>query len=385
VVPGELARSHLFQLLTAKDPDDRMPQKDDPLPAAQIALLERWIKDGAKFDGPDPKKPFASFSATGPQPDPPASYVRPVPVLALAFGGDGKELAAGGYHEITIWDAANGTLLRRIKNVAQQTQALAFSPGGALLAAASGTPGKIGEVKLFNPGTGALLQTLVTGGDIMLALAFSPDGQQLATAGSDNTVRLFDVATGQQLFAVEQHADWVLGLAFSPDGGTIASASRDKTARLLGAKTGELEQTYAGHSGAVFDVAFSGDGKRVFSASRDKEIHIWDVKDAKKIAEIGGFDGEVVKLCASSNQVFSICTDRLARQHSIAGKKTELVRTLEGHADVIYSLALHQPTHRLATGSFDGEVRVWDADSGTQQTNFIAAPGYRNRNVSSAR
>jgi WD40 repeat protein len=209
VVPGELARSHLFQLLTAKDSDDRMPQKDDPLPAAQIALLERWIKDGAKFDGPDPKKPFTSFSATGPQPDPPASYVRPVPVLALAFGGDGKELAAGGYHEITIWDAANGTLLRRIKNVAQQTQALAFSPGGALLAAASGTPGKIGEVKLFNPGTGALLQTLVTGGDIMLALAFSPDGQQLATAGSDNTVRLFDVATGQQLFAVEQHADAV--------------------------------------------------------------------------------------------------------------------------------------------------------------------------------
>ena len=51
VVPGQPERSKLFQLLVAKDADDRMPQKDDPLPAAPLALIERWIKEGAKFDG----------------------------------------------------------------------------------------------------------------------------------------------------------------------------------------------------------------------------------------------------------------------------------------------------------------------------------------------
>jgi len=108
VLAGEPARSHLFQLIAAKDPDDRMPQKDDPLPAKQIELIERWIKQGARFDGSDPRQTLASLVAAGAQPDPPANYVRPVPVVALAFSPNGKELAAGGYHEITVWDSHNG-------------------------------------------------------------------------------------------------------------------------------------------------------------------------------------------------------------------------------------------------------------------------------------
>ena len=60
IVAGEPKRSRLFQLLTAKDADDRMPQKDDPLPSVQIALIEKWIKEGAKFDGADSKATLAS-------------------------------------------------------------------------------------------------------------------------------------------------------------------------------------------------------------------------------------------------------------------------------------------------------------------------------------
>jgi hypothetical protein len=54
VTPGDPKKSEFYRLLVEKDPDSRMPQKDDPLPATQIALIERWIKNGAKFDGADP-------------------------------------------------------------------------------------------------------------------------------------------------------------------------------------------------------------------------------------------------------------------------------------------------------------------------------------------
>src|SRR5438552_5699348 len=37
ITPGDPSHSKLYQLITATDPDDRMPQKDDPLPEAQIA------------------------------------------------------------------------------------------------------------------------------------------------------------------------------------------------------------------------------------------------------------------------------------------------------------------------------------------------------------
>jgi WD40 repeat protein len=376
IVPGDPTKSHLFQLLVAKDEDDRMPQKDDPLPATQIALIERWIQDGAKFDGPDPAATLASLLPPTVHPDPPAIYPRPVPILALAFSPDGKELAASGYHEITLWNPASGTLLRRIKNIARQTQALAFNPDGSLIAACGGTPGRLGEIKFLDPKNGSVLKTLATTTDFGLALAFSADGKRLVAGGADNTIRLFDVASGKEERRIEQHADWVMGLAFSPDGAHFASASRDKTARLFDATTGELEETYDGHGQPVFSAAFSEDGKRVFSAGRDKEVHAWSTNDAKKVFEVGGFEGDVLRLVAHGDQLFSCATDKQVRQHRLNDKKAELVRTYSGHRDVVYALAHDASMKRLASGSFDGEVRVWEVENGNVVTNFIAAPGW---------
>src|SRR6266480_2952229 len=97
VVPGQPEQSELVRRLTATDEDDRMPQKDDPLPAEQIALIEGWIKDGATFDGTDPKAPLVTLIPKAPHPDPPPAYRHPVAVTALAFNPEGNELAAGGY------------------------------------------------------------------------------------------------------------------------------------------------------------------------------------------------------------------------------------------------------------------------------------------------
>jgi hypothetical protein len=59
--PGEPARSEIYRRIAARDDDDRMPQKADPLAATQISLICRWIEQGAKFDAPDPKAPLAGL------------------------------------------------------------------------------------------------------------------------------------------------------------------------------------------------------------------------------------------------------------------------------------------------------------------------------------
>ncbi len=51
IIPGSPEKSHLIELLKSKDPDERMPRKAAPLSDKEIALLEKWIADGAVWPG----------------------------------------------------------------------------------------------------------------------------------------------------------------------------------------------------------------------------------------------------------------------------------------------------------------------------------------------
>jgi len=49
IVPGDPDHSELIKRITAKDPEDRMPYKHEPLSADEISILKRWIKEGAQW------------------------------------------------------------------------------------------------------------------------------------------------------------------------------------------------------------------------------------------------------------------------------------------------------------------------------------------------
>jgi len=379
ISPGQPARSKLYQLLIVTDPDDRMPQKDEPLPPPQIALLKRWIEEGAAFDGPEPKATLASLRANTPHPAPPQRYTQPVPVAALAFSPDGHTLAASGRQEVTLWEPATGALIGRCTNLDQQILSLAFSPNGEFLAAAGGTPGRSGQLKLIEIQTRRARPALLSLNDLVLSAVFSPDGQWLAAGGADNAIHVFDVASGAELRRVEPHADWVTCLAFASDGARLASASRDKSARILDPKSGEVEETYSNHTAPLFAVAFGPDAQNVLSAGRDKAIHVWQVKEAKKLFEIGGLEPDLTRLVVQSNLLFVCGGDRLVRQYELrlADKKADLVRSYRGHGDVLYGLAYHAGSHRLASSDYSGEVRLWNTEDGTLVRAFRAAPGYQ--------
>jgi hypothetical protein len=49
IVPHKPHESALIQRITSTDPEEIMPAKGDPLPAKDVALLRRWIEDGAPW------------------------------------------------------------------------------------------------------------------------------------------------------------------------------------------------------------------------------------------------------------------------------------------------------------------------------------------------
>jgi dipeptidyl aminopeptidase/acylaminoacyl peptidase len=375
VVAGKPEESHLYKLITAKDEDDRMPQKADALPAGQVLLVRQWIEQGAKFDGPDAGAALASYVEDQEHSAAPKVYRQPVPVTALAFRPDGGELAVSGYHEVTFWDPATGALVGRATKLVERTNGLAYSPDGTRLAIAGGTPGIMGEVRVCEPAKRDAGRALDKIADAMLVVRFSPDGKRLAAGGADNAIRLYDVQSGKRERLIEQHADWVMDLAFCADGTKLASASRDKSARVFDAKTGAMLASFLGHEEPVFGVAWAGDGKRVFSAGFDRKVRVWNVSDAKQVGEITGFGATPFRLEASDGFLFSSCADGVVRQYRM--EKRDLVRAYEKAPDWVYCIAIDAQHHRLAAGCYNGEVRVWDTASGKLVSKFVASPGYR--------
>ena len=53
------------------------------------------------------------------------------------------------------------------------------------------------------------------------------------------------------------------------------------------------------------------------------------------------------------------------------------IRKLQGHDDWIYSLAISRDGKTIASGSWDGDVRLWNLADGKPLRNFIAAPGLK--------
>jgi dipeptidyl aminopeptidase/acylaminoacyl peptidase len=377
--PGEADESRLVELVRL-DGQPRMPYKQDPLPKEKIALLERWVNEGAKYDGNSPGEDWTILLRKTQEIKIPAAYPVTVPITALEFSRDNATIAASGYHEITFWKTADGALDRRLTGLAERVYDIAYSPDGKWLATASGDPGVYGVAKLWlaEPGGGGKpVRDLAETQDVVFSVAFSADSKKIATAGADRTIRVFEVETGKLLTQIEDHADWIFGIAFSPDGKRLASASRDKTCKVFDLEKKESLVTFPGHAQPVYTVSFTPDGKAVATGGEDNRIRIWNPdNDGKAIRDIGGFGGTVFKLryAPDGKSLVAVGGDKTVR---IFDPKGSQLKRLDGHSDWIYALAVSSDSKTVASGSWDGEVKLWNLADGKLQKTIIAAPGFK--------
>jgi WD40 repeat protein len=375
---GDPDESYFVELIR-HDGQPRMPWKQDPLPMEKVALIERWVKEGAKYDGTVPTEDWPAALRKATPASIPDVYPATVPVTALAFSPDGEAVVASGYHELTLWKMVDGTPTRRIPGTAERIHDIAYSPDGKWLATASGDPGQFGSVQLWIAeagGGGKLARDLLETTDSVFAVAFSPDGTKLAAAGADRALRVWEVATGKELALIEDHADWIFDLAFSPDGKRIATASRDKTSKVFDVEKKESIATFPGHGDTVYCVAFAPDGKSVVTGGADNQVRVWNPDDdAKQTRVVGGFAGAIFRLQfhPDGKTLLACGADKTARIFENFAPKS----TLQGHNDWVYSLALSPDGKTLATGSWDGEVRLWTLEGAKPLRTILAAPGFK--------
>ncbi len=370
LVPGKPRESHLFELLATTDKDDRMPQKADALPAEEIALIERWIAAGAVSDADRDSQTLAELARQRHLQPAPPHYPRPLPVTALAFDGTAKRLATSGYHEVLIWDAASGALLRRIGGMPERIASLAWH--GEALAVAGGTPGQWGTVAIVDTTSDYRVTLLCDLPEMALCVAFHPKGSTLVAGCGDRTLRVFRVLDGAQRKILRHHADWIQTVAFSPSGKHLVTASRDRTARVIGTSKWDIESTYDEHNAPLLCAAFWPDGNRIVSIARGGSAHVWNAESAQKHGDLADTSSDVRQIVPGPFGMAIGGADGVLRLYQENDRTPWL--ELPGHHDAILSVATDPVGGLIASGAADGEVIIWSLHCSEQLLKFSAQP-----------
>ncbi|MFZ4766730.1 MAG: DUF1549 domain-containing protein, partial [Roseimicrobium sp.] len=231
IEPGKADGSHLLKLIT---PDAKgkaeMPQKADPLHETQIALIKRWINEGAKDDTPASAKQEYDMEH-------PPIYARPPVVTSLDYSRDGKLLAVAGYHEVLLHKADGSGIAARLVGLSERIQKVAFSPDSTKLAIAGGSPGRMGEIQVWDIAKTKLELSKSVTFDTLYGASWSPDGKLIAFGCADNTLRAIEAATGKEVLFNASANDWTLDTVWSKAGTHVIGASRDMTAKLTELET----------------------------------------------------------------------------------------------------------------------------------------------------
>jgi hypothetical protein len=282
-------------------------------------------------------------------------------VWALSWSPDGTLLASGSSDlTLRLW-RADGAALGAFGGHTAPVTAVTWAPGGETLASASvdktirlwtrhqllttASPGRLAQST-----TNALAHLPAP----VAALAWSPDGAILAAANGTQ-VQLNDFR-GQRQRTLVEHSGQLAALTWSPDSRFLISAGEDSSIGLWAAD-GTLQYRSTWNHGRILALAWSPDGQAVAIASGNGSICLWGADGNTRILAVDRSNPS--RALAWSPHDGSLVVGHYNGVITLYGRNGQPLRTLSGHRGMISALAWSPTAPVLASSSANNEVRLW--------------------------
>lgn len=317
-------------------------------------------------------------------------------VESVAFSPDGSRVITGGYKTVIVWNALDGTEIRRLYGNHADIYDVDFTPdNSSLLTASSG-------IKLWDNNTGTERYNLSAHHGEVNSVALNKTGDRMVTGSWDFTAKLWAVNLKIENRRFDQSTTPKIEAIYSPDGKWIAITDWSWNVSIYDAQSAqpvdELSGThvsfrpgnnqqvltddgttislwtigkdepslsFSDEENGIRSTIFTPDGKQILFIDGNLALKVWDIENGGGPSVVEGFS-ESRLFDTYFNEAGNFLLAQSGNNAVIWNLKAAdgAPVTLAGHTDLVLTGVFSPDGRYVYTGGFDNIIRKWDAKTG---------------------